>query len=96
MRTKKPHLTVPFFIPIPVPPDKPVIRGRDGAEVTTASGEVGPYEVDEDLVLECEVSGGQSLPSMSLPLPPTINQKNIWLASQSYLSHLVPLFQELE
>ncbi len=40
-----------------VPPDKPVIRGRDGEEVLT--GEVGPYEVEEDLVLECEVTGGQ-------------------------------------
>ena len=39
-----------------VPPEKPVIRNREGQELT--SYEVGPFEVDQDIVLDCEVSGG--------------------------------------
>ena len=40
-----------------VPPDKPLIRASDGQEYHTH--EIGPYEVDQDLNLDCEVTGGE-------------------------------------
>ncbi len=40
-----------------MPPDKPVIRDRDGAQLL--GYEIGSYEVDEDLVLDCDVTGGE-------------------------------------
>ena len=42
---------------IPVPPDKPIIRNQDGQEII--SYEIGPYEIDEDLMIDCEVIGGE-------------------------------------
>ncbi len=37
----------------------------DGKELL--SYEIGPYEVDEDLVLDCEVTGGQNAKLHTLP-----------------------------
>ena len=41
----------------PVPPDPPLIRDSNGRELLTH--DIGPYEVDEDLSLDCEVTGGE-------------------------------------
>lgn len=40
-----------------VPPDKPIIRNQEGQEMV--SYEIGPYEIDEDLMIDCEVIGGE-------------------------------------
>ena len=40
-----------------VPPDEPVIRNQNGQEMLTY--EIGPYEVGQNLILDCEVSGGK-------------------------------------
>ena len=39
-----------------MPPNIPVIKNKGGKIV--GSYEVGPFEVGQDLVLECEVKGG--------------------------------------
>ena len=39
-----------------VPPNEPVIRNKNGQELI--SREIGPYEVGHNLILDCEVSGG--------------------------------------
>lgn len=46
-----------------MPPDKPIIRAHGGQIIT--SYEVGPYEIGQDLVLECEVHGGDPLPKVT-------------------------------
>ncbi len=43
---------------ISVPPSEPIIKTQSGQEVTTF--EIGPYEVGQDLALECEVNGGKA------------------------------------
>jgi len=40
-----------------VPPERPIIRDINAVDVLNY--EVGPFEVDQDLVLECEVHGGK-------------------------------------
>ena len=46
-----------------MPPSKPVIRDeRSMRDVLTY--DVGPYEIDEDLVLECRVTGGLPPPKV--------------------------------
>ena len=47
-----------------MPPDKPIIRNQDGQEL--ASYEIGPYEIDEDLMIDCEVIGGKNDQQVSL------------------------------
>ena len=42
---------------VSVPPKKPLIKNKEGQILR--SYEIGPYEVDEDLVLDCEVTGGK-------------------------------------
>jgi hypothetical protein len=42
---------------ISVPPEKPVVRDRHGQELLMY--DIGPYEIEQDLILECEVSGGE-------------------------------------
>ena len=41
----------------PVPPDDPIIRNQNGQELSTY--EIGPYEVGQNLILDCQVSGGK-------------------------------------
>ena len=41
---------------VAVPPSPPTISDADGQEVP--SRQVGPYEIDDDLVLDCHVRGG--------------------------------------
>ena len=40
-----------------VPPDDPIIRNQNGQELSTY--EIGPYEVGQNLILDCQVSGGK-------------------------------------
>jgi len=44
---------------VSVPPEKPLIRDRHGQELLMY--DIGPYEIEQDLILECEVSGGECL-----------------------------------
>ena len=48
---------------IVVPPEAPVIRNKNGQVL--AHHEIGPYEIGQDLVLECEVMGGEPLPKVT-------------------------------
>ena len=50
------HAIFNLYFFLPVPPDKPVLKLPSGREVH--SYEIGPFEVDQDLVLECDVTGG--------------------------------------
>ena len=43
-----------FFL---VPPNQPIIRNQNGQEMLYR--EAGPYEVGDNLILDCEVSGGK-------------------------------------
>ena len=36
-----------------------MIRDRHGQELLTY--DIGPYEIEQDLILECEVTGGESI-----------------------------------
>ena len=46
-----------FFLLFLVPPNEPIIRNQNGQEMLYR--EVGPYEVGDNLILDCEVSGGK-------------------------------------
>ena len=46
-----------FFTFFLVPPNEPIIRNQNGQEMLYR--EVGPYEVGDNLILDCEVSGGK-------------------------------------
>ena len=48
-----------ILILVSVPPEKPLIRDRHGQEMLTY--DIGPYEIEQDLILECEVTGGEAL-----------------------------------
>ena len=45
------------YIIFSVPPNEPVVRNQKGEELF--SREIGPYEVGQNLILDCEVSGGE-------------------------------------
>lgn len=53
-------LYIGLFLFFSVPPDKPTIRNQNGRELL--SYEIGPYEIDEDLMIDCEVTGGKKGP----------------------------------
>ena len=40
-----------------MPPSRPVISNADGRELP--GQQAGPYEIDDDLVLDCHVRGGK-------------------------------------
>ena len=46
-----------FFTFFLVPPNEPIIRNQNGQEMLYR--EAGPYEVGDNLILDCEVSGGK-------------------------------------
>ena len=46
-----------IFCHISVPPNIPMIRNKSGKII--GNYEVGPFEIGQDLVLECEVKGGK-------------------------------------
>ena len=46
-----------------VPPEKPILRNRNGQVLSTY--EVGPFEVGQDLEIDCEVIGGDPLPKVT-------------------------------
>ena len=46
-----------FFYFFLVPPNEPIIRNQNGQEMLYR--EAGPYEVGDNLILDCEVSGGK-------------------------------------
>ena len=46
-----------------VPPEKPILRNRNGQVISTH--EVGPFEVGDDLEIDCEVIGGDPLPKVT-------------------------------
>ena len=52
-----PTKNVKLNLSIIVPPDDPIIRNQNGAELSTY--EIGPYEVGQNLILDCQVSGGK-------------------------------------
>ncbi len=56
---------MPTFVLFPstVPPEKPLVRGADGRELLDY--EIGPFEVDQDLQLDCEVAGGDPAPKVT-------------------------------
>lgn len=58
-----PTKNVKLNLTIIVPPDKPIIRDQNGQELVTY--EIGPYEVGQNLVLDCEVTGGVPLPKVT-------------------------------
>lgn len=58
-----PTKNVKLNLTIIVPPDKPTIRNQNGRELL--SYEIGPYEIDEDLMIDCEVTGGSPAPKVT-------------------------------
>ena len=52
-----PTKNVKLNLSIIVPPNDPIIRNQNGQELSTY--EIGPYEVGQNLILDCQVSGGK-------------------------------------
>nr|XP_040567526.1 hemicentin-1-like [Lepeophtheirus salmonis] len=58
-----PTKNVKLNLSIIVPPEEPVIRDGDGNQIL--GYEVGPHEIGDDLILDCEVHGGVPAPRVT-------------------------------
>ena len=73
-----------MFVHVPVPPEKPLIRDRHGQELLMY--DIGPYEIEQDLILECEVSGGEYVVNVAVVVD--VRHRQIFLTlTQSYKTY---------